>query len=547
MRRWISVSLLLSVAACGGGGSSGDSNDAGTNPVDARMPADACVPSSDNDLPDSNGTDENCDGIDGDASQSIFVATDGSPSGTGTIDDPVSTISQGVLLAVLDSKSFVLVSKGTYHEQVELAEGVSIYGGYDRARNWQRRRADRATVTDPGPVLVAVDVATTPTTVNVLRFEAEDAAMGESSIAARLVRSAAVILDDVELVAGKGGTGQSGTVPAQATMGNPGGAGGDAVIPNGTCVAGGGATPTSGTPGFNTACSCAHGGLGGVAGAVVAPGSGGDGGDGDVPTAIDMCMSAGGTGGAGAPLPGTKGLAGDRGANGARGDAGYGGTQAGGFSAAGYAPANGHEGTPGMPGAAGGGGGGGGGDKTSESTCRATGGAGGGGASGGCGGAGGPAGGGGGASIGLLIWIGKPTLIDVSIQTSDGGTGGDGAIGGSGGLGGLGGAGGAALLCPVNCRIEIGGNLFCTCIASTVSGPGGTGGKGGSGGPGGAGGGGGGGPSIGIVLGGGAGLSGDSNDPTIVLGDGGSGGAGGDPGNGGANGVVQEVYQLVGG
>lgn len=85
------MGLMLGVG-CGGGGSSDApsgptvSNDAGTNghgddggptpppPVDA-----GCVAQPGVDLPDDDFTDSNCDGIDGDRTQAIFVASGPTP------------------------------------------------------------------------------------------------------------------------------------------------------------------------------------------------------------------------------------------------------------------------------------------------------------------------------------------------------------------------------------------------------------------------------------------------------------------------------------
>ena len=54
----------------------------------------------------------------------------GSPDGDGTLDDPVH-IQAGLDLAAASDLDFVVVSFGTYDEGIELAEGITLYGGYD--------------------------------------------------------------------------------------------------------------------------------------------------------------------------------------------------------------------------------------------------------------------------------------------------------------------------------------------------------------------------------------------------------------------------------
>ena len=98
-------------------------------------------------------------------------------------------------------------------------------------------------------------------------------------------------------------------------------------------------------------------------------------------------------------------------------------------------------------------------------------------------------------------------LVRTTVETGRGGDGGPGASGGYGGYGGTGGRGGSGE----------------SSIISEASGDGGTGGNGGTGGRGGHGGGGGGGPSVGVVCEGSSILS--TDDVTYRIGDAGAGGS----------------------
>jgi hypothetical protein len=108
------------------------------------------------DRPDLGFTDTNCDGIDGDAANAIFVsAVDGNDAGTGTRLNPLRTVTAGIAAAAPANKD-VYVSGGTYVETVALADNVSVYGGY--ALGFATRSAAETTkIAGPGgPAALAV-------------------------------------------------------------------------------------------------------------------------------------------------------------------------------------------------------------------------------------------------------------------------------------------------------------------------------------------------------------------------------------------------------
>jgi len=69
----------------------------------------------------------------------IFVSDQqGSPGGTGTIDDPVDTIGGGLTLADGQGLSNVFIDGGLYSESVTLVSGINLLGGFNSFTSWQR-------------------------------------------------------------------------------------------------------------------------------------------------------------------------------------------------------------------------------------------------------------------------------------------------------------------------------------------------------------------------------------------------------------------------
>ena len=138
----------------------------------------ACHIQSATDLPDDDFIDSNCDGIDGDVNAAIFVAPEGNDSLLlGTKEHPMATISAAIALAVSAGKTQVYASYGTYIGTVNLANGVSIYGGYVLANGWARSHTmttvSRAQVASGSHLIGAVgkDI-TSPTTIDRIQIYA---------------------------------------------------------------------------------------------------------------------------------------------------------------------------------------------------------------------------------------------------------------------------------------------------------------------------------------------------------------------------------------
>ncbi|MFT3712556.1 MAG: MopE-related protein [Archangium sp.] len=461
------------------------------------------------DDPDDLGTDQNCDGIDGDESKAIFVALTGNDFNPGTKALPKRTVQAGVN-AANSSKPHVYVSEGVYVETVALRSGISIYGGYSVSANWTRNSALYTTtiqqdLTQNGRVIAMTGSnILAPTTVAYLTVRANNASgFGASTYGIHCVACTLLTVKRVNVYAGSA---TSGTGGANGGAGSP--AGNGAGGSNGSCdgAAGGGGLGgfsvcgRTGGNGGNGGAEGSNAGQGGGLGIISS--SGGSSGN-QCNASSTLCLSGGCTAG-----PGGGGANGSSGGAGSNGAGGNNAMLVGQF----WEVSVGGDGTDGADGNGGGGGGGGGGQ---GGACVDDGGGngGGGGGGGGCHGTFARGGNPGGSSFAVFLINSTGMRIESSTLTSgSAGNGGSGGTGGSGGSGGSG-AGGAN-----SCTGEVGA--------------GGRGGDGGNGGRGGHGGGGQGGWSYAMYK--------FSSTPTIVSVNffGGSAGIGGtSPGNAGANGV----------
>jgi hypothetical protein len=459
----------------------------------------ACTFTSATDLPDVNFVDANCDGMDGEVGNGIYVSPTGDDTYPGTMAQPRRTIAAGVAAALQQNKRDVYVSAGAYSGPVTLTNvsGVNVAGGYaPGTTRWTRSVINSTIVIGGNPALSLTNVD--DSMVQFITFRADSATGqeangdGRSSYGAQVRDSANLKLELLSISAGDGAPGAAG---APGTSGAPGGNG-----------AAGVAGCTNDDPNFPYLCNTCSRPSGGAGGTSACGRTGGTGGlpGWKTPNQPGSTGSSGATGqvatpgGSGGPAYNSSGvgyatpLPAQRGADGAPGTPGTNGgapPPLGTLTAAGYVPATGTAPTGGGHGNGGGGGGGGGGGCIDlvvlgifqTCWCWTYGSSGGGGGGGGCGGAAGSNGRGGGGSIALMLFDSQVQARNLSLQSGRGGNGGNGGAGGSGGMGGLGAS-----------SVHDWGN-------QGYSGIGGRGGNGGAGGNGGHGSGGAGGPSIGLL------------------------------------------------
>jgi hypothetical protein len=425
----------------------------------------ACTFLSATDHPDDGFIDANCDGIDGQIGNAIFVSTAGNDSYPGTIAAPKRTIQAGIATAVSNNKRDIYVAAGSYPSgTINIANGKPIYGGYNNS--WQRSKTDKPTITynsatDIDIIAVKGSNITISTTLDSLIVNTPDATgSGISNYGLHCVGCSGLVLKNSNITVGNGSNGGAGSAASDGTVGGTGGAGTAGHCDKDVSATGG----TAGT-GVRKGGAGGSGKWGDTAGEAGAAGVGG---------------AAGGAGGAANGCTGKgHGANGTNGANGYIGSSGYGlggGTVSSNF----WYSKSGNGGSSGEYGNGGGGGGGGGGQGGLLCT-NGTGNGGGGGGGGGYPGSGGVGGQGGGGSFGIFLV--NSNGIQIISDTITSGNGGNGGTGGTGGCGGAGGAGGAG---AGTCTDEVG--------------RGGNGGSGGKGGVGGHGAGGTGGPAYAVFL-----------------------------------------------
>ncbi|MBW1807114.1 MAG: hypothetical protein JRJ87_02895 [Deltaproteobacteria bacterium] len=464
--------------------------------------------------------DRNCDGIDGEIDQALFVWS-GTDQSLGTRQHPYGTINQALVAFDSSHHTIILVAAGYYQENLVLAQGVQLYGGY--APDFSRRdivlypsiiRGNQPDYDDPNyrPGTIYVNGIQTARTVlagfmiHGYDVNAEpvpgQAAKSSYAIYVRNSNSNLVIMNNT-VIGGRGGDGAAGLPSASGNNGGDGGLGQDSWECPGSqdCA---GLQRSGGAAGNNPSCNQASGNPGATArefsgglqdylGGGINGSGGSDSSYGHSdPEQYDYCKYDCQVGGAGSSCNGGDAQAGNEGQT---GSGGRGCFVSGGVVSNGLFEAQaGSSGSSGTHGSGGGGGGAGGAviNYNEYSGCTQgnpygdLGASGGGGGAGGCRGIGGLSGAGGGGSFGVFLYFSTasqnvPVIRANRIRRGFGGLGGSGGGAGQGGLGGQAGSGGETVL-PAWC-----------------AGSGGRGGRGGDGGAGGGGGGGCGGVSYGIA------------------------------------------------
>jgi hypothetical protein len=464
------------------------------------------------------------------------VAPDGFDTDEGSFEKPVQSLSQALVLAEASGLD-VYVCNGTYRENVVITAPVSIYGGFDCTRRWQRTK-DVAVLQAGAGLPLFVKQVQGKVHLDRLAFRgAAPVAAGQSSQAAAIVGSSDVTLSHVELKSENGVAGRAGKAGAGGHKAQPASATGGATATWNCDTAEAVAAPSS---------YCARNAMGGYsesatqlcqAGFQMRGGAGGGGGNvwlaKGKPDCFKRTSASGDEGslgefqvgsGAWAPVSAAQsGMSGGDGADGVRAAFGI-GSITDGLYVASNSGTDGQGGEPGWPGK---GGAGGYSASGAGDVCRSdyrVGSGGGQGGLGGCGGGPASGGAGGGGSVALVVVDSRVTLASARFSVGNGGSGGDGAQGGAPQLGAPGAAGGSAQ-------------------SSTYQGgagqPGGNGGAGGDGGPGG------GGPSIAILY---TGVKPDVSDAIYELGTPGDGGQAFSGANGpsGVTGEVLSLHEILG-
>ena len=174
--------------------------------------------------------DENCDGVDGVQADAIFVSATGPVMGNGSRTAPFRTITQGIAALAPQNKRYVLVAQGLYRENVRLAEGQQLFGGY--SGDFLKRdpllfvtfiQGVQPSGTELGAVNVesagSGGVDTVIAGFTIVGWDAPPAAVnvaGEASIAVHLFNvGPRVVISSNEIIAGRGGQGGNGSTGDQ--------------------------------------------------------------------------------------------------------------------------------------------------------------------------------------------------------------------------------------------------------------------------------------------------------------------------------------------
>jgi hypothetical protein len=200
----------ITVVRTTGGGPGGGGGTGGGN---------SCVPTDNPTLKSSSPT---C--FDGNAARGIFVSPSGNDANPGTMAAPKRTLAAGIAAASLVDRD-VYVAAGVYPELLTVANGVSVYGGYDSS--WQRSPANTTEITGAeqamGTLAAQATNITAPTTLQLLTLEPSDpTAPGEGSYGLEGTGDTGLVLDHVTVLAAQGTAGAAG---ADGIPGLPGGDG----------------------------------------------------------------------------------------------------------------------------------------------------------------------------------------------------------------------------------------------------------------------------------------------------------------------------------
>ncbi|TDP71877.1 hypothetical protein DFR33_10891 [Bradymonas sediminis] len=249
-----------------------------------------------NDLIDADGTDTNCDGVDGVLADSVFVAATGDDTANDGFspDAPLASLSAALQAAADNDRHHILVAGGTYEGALNLHDGISIYGGF-KADGFARDLANETTTiaaaasdfdaTTTAYITVKADALTNPTTLDNLVIEGFDATnKGASTFSVYALNAPGLTIQNTTVrggVAAKGNDGADGT--RLKTLPVP--EGGDGGATSGFQPCGAGAsdanpghhgdnfTQSAGTGGAGGSHKCNANAAGGVAGNKGAPGT----------------------------------------------------------------------------------------------------------------------------------------------------------------------------------------------------------------------------------------------------------------------------------
>jgi hypothetical protein len=146
----------------------------------------------------------------------IFVAPSGDPGNDGSLARPIDTIAGGIKAAKQVGKR-VYICAGTYHEQIEVEDSISVIGGLDCGlpTHWKTSALHSRIEAPKSPALVAKNIGS-PTRIEGFDLVAPNAsASGQSSIGILADHSTGLRIANSTVTAGDAGHGVDGTEAQQ--------------------------------------------------------------------------------------------------------------------------------------------------------------------------------------------------------------------------------------------------------------------------------------------------------------------------------------------
>lgn len=226
----------------------------------------------------------------------VYVAPFGADTNVGDDRAPLKTIGAAIEKAsAQEPPAAVIVQAGRYAEQIVMAPGVDVLGGFDET--WTRNPAVDTSIEAASPA-VRFEAITVPTRLDGVTVKSADAtAAGDSSTAIVVIGSMDVELVDVEVQPGIGAAGADGDAGTGGANGNPGATGKPGVERSGATFCDENPLPTGGAGG--TSVCGRTGGTGGTPGTGSQGGGKGGTGAGGTAGGAGGCAGTGGTAGSG--------------------------------------------------------------------------------------------------------------------------------------------------------------------------------------------------------------------------------------------------------
>ena len=148
----------------------------------------------------------------------VFVAKDGAAQNPGTRKSPLASITEAIAKAKADKKS-VFVCEGTYEETLEIANGVSIIGGFDCSGSEWKQTNKKSVLDSASSPAIHADKISTPTRIDGFDVKVPDATTPSgSSIAVIVLDSNALTFANGTITAGAGMKGDDGVEGEQLAL-----------------------------------------------------------------------------------------------------------------------------------------------------------------------------------------------------------------------------------------------------------------------------------------------------------------------------------------